>query len=59
MVQYQKNSPAIPSPETEQLCAAAREARCFCVIGCSERTQAPGSETLYHTALFIDEGGWI
>ena len=49
----------IPSPETEQLCEAAREARCFCVIGCSERTTLPGSETLYNTALFINEEGQI
>ena len=59
MVRYQKNSLAIPSPETEQLCEAAREARCFCVIGCSERGLQPGSETLYNTALFVNESGQI
>ena len=59
MLRYQENSLAIPSPETEQLCVAAREARCFCVIGCSERTRQPGSETLYNAALLIDEEGRI
>ena len=59
MLRYQQNSLAIPSPETEQLCEAARQARCFCVIGCSERSRLPGSETLYNTALCINEEGQI
>jgi len=59
MVRYQKNSLSIPSPETDQLCEAARQARCFSVIGCSERTRQAGSETLYNTILFISEEGRI
>ncbi|MBI3667452.1 MAG: carbon-nitrogen hydrolase family protein [Acidobacteria bacterium] len=57
MVRYQKNSLAIPSPETEQLCEAARQARCFVAVGCSERSRLPGCETLYNTILFIDQEG--
>lgn len=59
MLRYQANSLAIPGEETERLCEAAREARCFCVIGCSERSSLAGSETLYNTALFISEEGRI
>ena len=59
MVRYQKNSLAIPGPETERLCEAARQAKCFCAIGCSERSTRPGSETLYNTILFINEEGAI
>ncbi len=59
MVRYQENSLAIPSPETERLCEAARQARCFAAIGCSERSRLPGSETLYNTILFIDQEGRI
>ncbi len=59
MVRYQQNSLLIPSPQTAQLCEAARQARCFCAIGCSERTRQPGSETLYNTILFINEEGQI
>ena len=59
MVRYQQNSLVIPSPQTERLCEAARQARCFAVIGCSERSGRPGSETLYNTILFISEEGTI
>jgi len=59
MVRYQDNSLRIPSEETDRLCEAARQAHCFCVIGCSERSGRPGSETLYNTILFINEEGVI
>jgi len=59
MVRYQDNSLRIPSEETDKLCEAARQAHCFCVIGCSERSGRPGSETLYNTILFINEEGTI
>jgi amidase/nitrilase len=59
MVRYQSNSLVIPSNHTDRLCEAAREARCCCVIGCSERSGWAGSETLYNTALFINGEGVI
>jgi nitrilase len=49
-----RNSLAIPSPETDRLCRAAREARCAVVLGANERT-ATGS--LYNTLLFIGAEG--
>jgi amidase/nitrilase len=57
MVRYQKNSLVIPGPQTERLCAAALEAGAIVVVGCSERSGQPGSETLYNTILFISEEG--
>jgi len=59
MVRYQNNSLRIPSEETDQIRAAARDAHCFVVVGCSERSGRPGSETLYNTAVFISEEGTI
>ncbi|AVO60082.1 MULTISPECIES: carbon-nitrogen hydrolase family protein [Pseudomonas] len=50
------NSIDVPGPQTDRLCAAARQANCFVVIGVNER----GSHsygTLYNTVLFIDPQG--
>jgi nitrilase len=50
------NSLAIPSKETEQLCRAAREARCAVVMGANERA---ASGSLYNALLFISAEGEI
>ena len=53
-----KNAVEIPSPATEALCAAARKAKCYVVIGiCEKRTGSMG--TLYNSQLFIDCQGRI
>lgn len=59
MVEYQKNSLQIPSPETDVLCDAAGEANVIVALGCSEKSDRPGSETLYNTILFIGGDGEI
>lgn len=50
-----RNSLEIPSPETEALCGAAREAGVAVVLGANERDGRSG--TLYNALLFIDEEG--
>lgn len=49
------NSVVIPSEATEQLCAAARAAGAYVVMGISERDGG----TLYNTLLYIDKEGCI
>jgi nitrilase len=49
------NSVEIPSPTTERLCRAAKEAGMYLVMGMDER----GGSTLYCTQLFIDPEGGI
>jgi nitrilase len=49
------NSIAVPGPETERLCQAAREHNCHVVIGVNERGQSFGE--LYNTNLIIDNQG--
>jgi predicted amidohydrolase len=51
-----RNSLAIPSKETEQLCRAAREARCAVVVGANELDR---SGSIYNALLFISEQGEI
>ncbi len=51
-----RNSLVIPSPETEQLCRAARAARCSVVIGANERGS---TGSLYNALLFISPSGEI
>lgn len=53
-----KNAVEIPSPATDALCEAAREANCYVVMGLCERR--PGTTgTMYNTQLFIDRHGKI
>ncbi len=53
-----KNSVVIPSDGTNRLCAAAKEADTYVVMGLTEK--APGTlGTLYNTQLFIDRKGQI
>jgi nitrilase len=50
------NSLVIPSPETQKLCRAARDARCAVALGANER-DVTGS--LYNALLFISASGEI
>ncbi len=53
-----KNAVEVPSPTTDALCEAARDAKSTVVVGINERD--PGTlGTLYNTQLFIDAGGRI
>lgn len=49
------NSVEIPSPTTDRLCQAAKEAGMYVVMGMDER----GGSSLYCTQLFIDPDGQI
>ena len=51
-----RNSLVIPSKETEQLCRAARDARCAVALGANERDL---SGSLYNSLLFISAEGEI
>ncbi|MFL9886679.1 carbon-nitrogen hydrolase family protein [Paraburkholderia agricolaris] len=48
----------IPGPQVKRLCAAAREANCFVVIGVNERG-AHSYGVLYNTVLFIGADGTL
>ena len=53
-----KNAIEVPSPATEELCAAARRAGVYVVMGMNERD--PGAMgSLYNALLFIDPEGEI
>ena len=55
-----ENSAVIPGPETDILCAAARENAVVVVIGVHERvTGGAGHGTLYNTNLVIGSDGSI
>ncbi len=49
------NSIAVPGPETDRLCKAAKENNCHVAIGVNERGQSFGE--LYNTNLIIDNKG--
>jgi aliphatic nitrilase len=53
-----KNAVKVPSPATDRLCAAARKAHAYVVMGMSELdSQYPG--TLYMSQLFISDKGEV
>lgn len=53
------NSVAIPGPETERLCEAAREAGVIVAMGVNERNVEASGTTLYNTVVYIDADGTI
>jgi len=55
-----ENSLVVPGPETDRLCAAAREHKIVVVIGAHERVETgPGHGTLYNINLVIGSDGSI
>ncbi len=52
------NSLEVPSPHVEALCAAARDANAYVVVGFCERSRDSGG-TLYNSQLFISSSGAI
>ncbi len=53
-----KNSVEIPSPATDKLCEAAKEADAYVVMGLTEKDHGTLG-TLYNTQLFLDRKGTI
>ncbi len=51
-----RNSLAVPSKELNQLCRAAREAKCAVVIGANE---AGATGTIYNALIFISDAGEV
>ncbi|MEX2237592.1 MAG: carbon-nitrogen hydrolase family protein [Dehalococcoidia bacterium] len=49
----------IPSPATDRLCQAAREANAYVVMGMDERNNEASGASLYCTLLYIDNKGEI
>ena len=52
-------SVTIPSDATDRLCAAARQAGAYVVIGMSERNAEASNASMYNTLLYIDPQGQI
>lgn len=55
----QQNAVEVPSPSTNELCRAAREAGVHVVIGIHELDDAYSAGTLYNSLLFISDDGRI
>ena len=53
------NSVQVPSPATDALCAAARDAHAAVVVGIHERDADFSAGTIYNSLLFISEEGSI
>ncbi len=49
----------VGGPQTERLCAAAREAGIYVVIGVNEKNSYAGGGSIYNTLLFIDPDGHL
>ncbi len=54
-----KNAVSIPDTSTQQLCAAAKQAGVYVIIGINELNTESSNNSLYNTILFIDENGNI
>jgi nitrilase len=57
-VQLYEQAIEVPSPEVDQLCAAAKEAGIYVVMGMTEK-EIGVSATMFNTLLFIDKNGAI
>ena len=55
----QRNAVSIPSPATDALCAAARRAGAYVVMGLNERDTHYSTGTIYNTQLTISDRGEI
>src|SRR5256885_6417274 len=53
------NAVDVPSPTTDRLCAAAREASVNVVIGINERNVEASGGSLYNSVLYIDQHGTL
>ena len=57
MVDLQKNSLSVEDDALEILGETIDEANCHVVLGTNERSERPGSETLYNSLFFFDRSG--
>jgi nitrilase len=57
-LQLYEQSVEVPSPDVDRLCAAAREAGLYVVMGMTER-EAGVSATMFNTLLYIGKNGTI
>ncbi len=57
-IQLYEEAIEIPSPEVDQLCAAAKEAGIYVIMGMTER-EIGVSATMFNTLLFIDQNGEV
>ncbi|ELY43825.1 carbon-nitrogen hydrolase family protein [Natronorubrum sulfidifaciens] len=57
MVELQKNSLSVEDDALEVLGDAIDEANCHVVLGTNERSERPGSETLYNSLFYFDRSG--
>ncbi len=53
------NSVDVPGEATAKLCAAARKAKAFVVLGINERNMEASGTSLYNTLLYVDSAGEI
>jgi len=58
VVDYYRESVRIPD-DLDLLCAAAKKVRAHCVIGISEQSDVPGSNTLFNTQVLIGPNGKV
>jgi amidase/nitrilase len=58
-IEYMKNSVKIPSTDTDTLADSCKGANITAIIGCTEMSDIPGSNTLYNTILYINNQGEI
>lgn len=56
-LRYWRNAVDVPSPTTERLAAAARDARAYVAVGVIERGAESGGGTLYCTLLYFGPDG--
>ena len=54
-----EQSVTIPSPSTERLCQAARDADIYLMIGVNERNTGSSGGTLYNTLIYISPDGHL
>jgi nitrilase len=54
-----ENSLTIPGEEVKKLCAAAKKAKIFVVMGLNERNSEKSNSSLYNTILYISDEGEI
>ena len=55
--EFLANSIAIPGPETQALCQAARRAGSYVAMGVSERNSEASAASLYNSLVYIDPQG--
>ncbi len=50
-------SVAVPGPDVDKLCRAAKKNKCYVVIGVNERNTGESAGSVYNTLLFLSDNG--